>query len=236
MSDEENKEKNKVVDMNLFRLKKGLDQQAAQPHDPQADQKSPAGPQDTDIDPPFELFHDLLSIQAIAPQNMPVMMKNLLRSLNSQFALAAQKQSLPDHAGMYNAHIPVTNLNFQRAAIEEIAADFAQTLKRDKPRLHLRFKQRVYDEFDQLSANDRERALTLRFRTEAVRYTPAYKDLVRQLKAIFPTATFKPSIVELDSDSLRPCLQIDAPIIKGQDLRETITKYLADHKAAKNNL
>ena len=202
------KKDNKVIDINLFRLKKGLNTAKGKPESLQDEPKP-----DND-----------------APENVSVMMKNLLRSLNSQFALAAQKKDLPENAGMYNAHIPVTNLNLSRDAMIEIGEDFAETLRRDKPRLHHRFKQRVYDEFDKLSEDDREKALKLRFRAEAVRYTPAYKDLVGQLKAIFPTAEFKPSIVELETDALRPCLQIDAPIKDGVDLRETIEKYLVEHK------
>ncbi len=227
------KEDNKIVDMNLFRLKKGLDSNNPILNEAPTDTPDSADPK---TDPPFELFYDLLSVQAIAPENMPAMMKNLLRSLNSEFALAAQRTKLADNAGMYNAHIPVTNINLSQAAIEEIAEDFAATLKRDKPRLHFRFQQRVYEEFNLLSEADRERALELRFKAEAVGHTPAYKDLVGQLKAIFPTATFKPSIVEVASNAFRPCLQIDAPIKEGQDLRKTIETYLAHHKTSKNEL
>jgi hypothetical protein len=186
-------------------------------------------------DPAFEVFHDILSIPAISPENMPAMMQNLLRSLNSQFAIAAQKTALPEGAGMYNAHIPVTNLNFKGEAIEEIAADFSETLQKENPRAYFRLKQRVDKEYERSSDEGRTMALKLRFKIEAVGHTPAYRNLVGQMKKVFPDAAFKPSMIEIAENAFRPCLQIDTPIKEGQDLRAQITAYLGN-KSGKPNL
>lgn len=236
-NEQDSKKADNVVDMGLFRMKREMDSADNQTADETAPAGDNSGYQNTEPqDPPFELFYDLLSVEAISPENMPVMMQNLLRSLNSQFALAAQRTTLADGAGMYNAHIPVTNLNFQAAAIDEIAEDFGKVIKEHKPKAHFRIKQRVDEEYNKSSDEGRAMALKLRFRTEAIGYTPAYRDLVGKLKTVFPTASFKPSLIEVAEDAFRPCICIDAPINEEHDLREYINDYMTAEKRDPNGL
>lgn len=238
MSNEQDSQKaDNVVDMGLFRMKRELDANAGQNTETDAPMPTENADQNAEPqDPPFELFYDLLSVEAIAPENMPVMMQNLLRSLNSQFALASQRTTLADGAGMYNAHIPVTNLNFNEAAITEIAEDFGKVIKEHKPKAHFRIKQRVDEEYDKSSDEGRDMALKLRFRTEAIGYTPAYRDLVGKLKTVFPTASFRPSLIEVAEGAFRPCICIDAPIGEGRDLREYINDYMDAKQRGPNGL
>lgn len=228
-NEQDNKNADNVVDMGLFRMKRELD---ATPAPISSDNEQSAEPSD----PPFELFYDLLSIEAIAPENMPLMMQNLLRSLNSQFALAAQRRTLAGGAGLYNAHIPVTNLNFNEDAITEIAEDFAKVIKEHKPKAHYRIKQRVESEHKDAPETERNAALRETFKTEAVGYTPAYRDLVGKLKSVFPTASFKPSLIEVAEGAFCPCICIDAPIGEGRDLREYIHDYMEAEKRGPNGL
>ena len=213
-------EDNKIVSLDAFRKKN----EAPEPEQ-SAPAAEPAGSPE-DVVPPYDTFYEFLSTPALTPQNMRVAMRNLLNSLNAHYALQKQNTDLPEGAGLFVTHLPLTHFDFADDAMNEIGTDFAEQLKAQSPAKHYRTKTR--NEQDRKDWHKRKPAPVLApdFRTAAVGRTPAYKDLAGQLKEVFPDATFTPSLLQNGAKGMRPCLCIQLPQLRDRDLRAHIKDYL----------
>lgn len=213
------KDSGKIISLDAFRQAQGEGRE-----DKETPPESQAITPDM-TDSPFEIFYDLLSIPAMTPENTLTAMRNLLRSLNSQFALAAQKTELPENAGMYNAHLRLTQLNFSEETMNEIGESFGRKWREKKTRDYYRFVKLHEGKYIEPNGDEHAASLIMPLRRKAIETTPAYKDLKGELTKIFPTASFKPSIYSPAFNSFTPCICIDAPL-DGPDLRAQIKDYL----------
>ncbi len=153
-------------------------------------------------------------------------MRNVLRSLNSEFSIEAQSKKIPENAGMFNAHLSLTHLSFCEEAMNEIGESFAALWRKESPRDYHRFVKLHHGDYMATKGVELEASLMMPMRRKAIASTPAYVNLKAQMKTIFTSASFKPSIVTPTFDCFQPSLCIDADL-KGPDLRAQIERYLS---------
>ena len=207
----------KIVSLGDFKARKEKAEQEAERREREAQERIYAAPA-------YKGFLEVMTPTPINPHNMPIVMRNVLFSMEERLRIA--KQDDPKAHGVFDMHLRLSGHTFDKAAMGECRDSYEADLRDNDPKAYARIKNKALRHSAGGDQETLRRAVKDAFMDAMIGETYAYRAVAKQLSEGFPGMSWKPDLTPTSPTDCTPTIEISAPVREGHDLRAMLERYL----------